>query len=651
MSFSFLRLHAFRLRLGAALVAGLTAAVGFSAVPRSAATAGSLSPEAELGRLMFFDKSLSGSGKMACASCHDPAHAYAPPNDLSVQLGGPRLTTTGVRAVPSLRYKEATPPYADMLDNPDGISTPGPGGGLMQDGSAPTLAAQARMPLLNPIEMANHGAAEVAKHLRLAAYADRVRQVFGAQALDRPDGALDIAGRALQAFQIEDPSFHPYSSRYDLYSGNKIGGTMSPAEMRGFEVYSNPNKGNCFACHYNGAGLNGSVALFTDFTYAAIGVPRNGEIPANRDPRHFDLGLCARADHAGAANAKYCGEFKTPTLRNVATRSVFFHNGKMKSLAEVIRFYNTRDTDPGKWYPTVGGKVRKYDDLPPRYRGNIDTQAPLDGRAPGSTPPMTEQEMADLEAFLDMLTDKDMVPMIRTSVSAPDGTRSETTPVAAKAAAIASAPRADPIPDLEVAAVAVRGYLATHGHLCLGKMDWPVDVSELDQRARGRDALQMPVLESLGLVHSHSATAMRVEGPHVEDESSSPVAVPVTRYELTPAGQAWMRPRDVLVAGGPQGDRTVRRDDLCVATLDLASVKAWRPVQTVPGAHVSSDAAADFVASFTYTAKAAPWGTSAEFRRVFPLLARALDGAGSMELRERFRRIDGGAWAAVGMAD
>jgi cytochrome c peroxidase len=109
------------------------------------------------------------------------------------------------------------------------------------------------------------------------------------------------------------------------------------------------------------------------------------------------------------ASAQYCGMFKTPTLRNVATRSVFFHNGALKSLKDVIRFYNTRDTNPERWYPTVKGVVQKFNDLPARYRANIDKQQPLDGRKPGSEPPMTEQDMRDLEAFLNTLTDNDLV--------------------------------------------------------------------------------------------------------------------------------------------------------------------------------------------------------------------------------------------------
>src|SRR5262249_29241901 len=70
-----------------------------------------LSPYAQLGRKMFFDPSLSSSGQLACASCHSPANAYSPPNNLAVQPGGPEMKNAGVRAVPSLRYLENTPKF------------------------------------------------------------------------------------------------------------------------------------------------------------------------------------------------------------------------------------------------------------------------------------------------------------------------------------------------------------------------------------------------------------------------------------------------------------------------------------------------------------------------------------------------------------
>lgn len=364
-----------------------------------------LSLAAQVGQKMFFDTALSGSGKQACSSCHDPDHAYAPANGLAVQPGGRRLSDAGTRAVPSLRYKEYIPPYADLLDNPDGISPPGPGGGYTQDGRARTLAAQARIPLLSANEMANTSASEVVAKIRSSPYAGLFREAFGADVFADPQIAFLKALEALQAFQLEDYSFHPYDSKYDLYAANKIGGELTPAERRGFAVFMDPGKGNCFACHYSGAGLNGSVAMFTDYSYAAIGVPRNADIPANRKPGYYDLGICARADHPQPANARYCGMFKTPTLRNVATRHSFFHNGRFKTLRDVLKFYNTRDTNPELWYPTVAGVVRKFDDLPRAYRGNIDGQGPLDGRPRGSQPPMTDRELDDLETFLNTLTD------------------------------------------------------------------------------------------------------------------------------------------------------------------------------------------------------------------------------------------------------
>ncbi len=117
-------------------------------------------------------------------------------------------------------------------------------------------------------------------------------------------------------------------------------------------------------------------------------------------------------DHSGriiptarAARIASCGLFKTPTLRNVTRRQVFFHNGAFHSIERVLQFYATRDTHPERWYPTVGGKVQKFDDLPPRHRGNIDPQLPLDGRARGSKPPLSGRQLDDLLCFLETLND------------------------------------------------------------------------------------------------------------------------------------------------------------------------------------------------------------------------------------------------------
>jgi cytochrome c peroxidase len=152
-------------------------------------------------------------------------------------------------------------------------------------------------------------------------------------------------------------------------------------------------------------GLNHELPQFTDYGLVAIGVPRNPEIPANADPHYYDLGMCGplRIDLSG--RAEYCGRFMTPTLRNAATRQVFFHNGVFHSLRDVVAFYAERDTNPEKWYPREpDGHVKKFDDLPARYQSNVDMDPPF-GRRPGDPPALTPQEIDDVVAFIETLTD------------------------------------------------------------------------------------------------------------------------------------------------------------------------------------------------------------------------------------------------------
>ena len=91
-----------------------------------------------VGEKMFLDPSLSGSGKLACASCHSPDRAFGPPNALSVQLGGSDLRQPGFRAVPSLRYLQSVPQFTqhfhDSDDEGDESVDAGPTGGLTWDG-------------------------------------------------------------------------------------------------------------------------------------------------------------------------------------------------------------------------------------------------------------------------------------------------------------------------------------------------------------------------------------------------------------------------------------------------------------------------------------------------------------------------------------
>ena len=98
--------------------------------------------------------------------------------------------------------------------------------------------------------------------------------------------------------------------------------------------------------------------------------------------------------------------FATPTLRNVATRHVFFHNGVFTTLRQVLDFYAWRDVDPGRIYPRgKDGRVAQYDDIPEQYRANVDRIDPPFDRHKGEAPAMTTAEERDIIAFLRTLTD------------------------------------------------------------------------------------------------------------------------------------------------------------------------------------------------------------------------------------------------------
>jgi len=107
---------------------------------------------------------------------------------------------------------------------------------------------------------------------------------------------------------------------------------------RGLAAFEDPARGNCAACHLDRASPDGRPPAFTDYEYEALGIPRNDRLADNRDPRHFDLGLCGPIRGDLAAQSNTCGMFRTPSLRNVARRKVFFHNGVYHSLEQVLAF-------------------------------------------------------------------------------------------------------------------------------------------------------------------------------------------------------------------------------------------------------------------------------------------------------------------------
>lgn len=359
---------------------------------------------AALGKRMFNDANLSEPKGLSCASCHDPARGLssARVGRLGVAEGSVR-GRYGMRNVPALRYARYTPSLYFFSDEPDEDTTPQPRGGLLHDGRVDSLAEQPRIPLFDKAEMNNPDQASVARKLRRADYAAALRTAFGAHALDRPDHAIAALGEALQAYLRSD-ELAPFTSRYDAYIGGK--GGLTPLETKGMALFRDPLKGNCGSCHaFNPDSSNPLRSLFTDYGYDAVAAPRNTAIPASARAQDFDLGLCRTAAAKGWPNpGQWCGYFRTPSLRNVAVRERFMHNGVFTDLRTVVEFYATRSTDPTRWYP----RGVLFDDLPARYRINVNVSASPWNRRAGARPGLDPAEVDAVVAFLGTLTDRDL---------------------------------------------------------------------------------------------------------------------------------------------------------------------------------------------------------------------------------------------------
>jgi cytochrome c peroxidase len=378
----------------------------------AAAGAATLSAPAQVGALLFADAQLSASGQQSCASCHVAATGFAAADGRPVPLGGPQMNLPGLRNTPSLMYASFTPSFHLQTDGT-------PVGGFFRDGRAATLAAQARQPFLNPFEMANASPAELLGRLKQRPYFAQFTAVFGTGAASDPDAALTAVAAALAAYESEAPQFHPFSSKFDAFLQGQA--TLSTAEAQGYALFIDPSKGNCTACHVATA-TGGAHPLFTDFTYDNVGVPRNWAIEANAadstlpyvpangaalgapNDRYYDLGLCGPT-RTDLPVPSLCGFFKVPSLRNVALRQHYFHNGVFSTLNEVVSWYATRDTDPARWYLQADGLTPDlpYNDLPALYDANVNvTEVPYN---PGIAPTLTPAQVNLVVSFLCTLTD------------------------------------------------------------------------------------------------------------------------------------------------------------------------------------------------------------------------------------------------------
>ncbi|HTQ06483.1 MAG TPA: cytochrome c peroxidase [Polyangiaceae bacterium] len=350
-----------------------------------------------LGKKIFFDERLSEPAGTSCASCHDPARAFS--GGHGSRVGVPQGSRPGHfarRSTPSVLYMRYVPKFYYFED--DEAPAPEPRGGYFWDGRADSLVELVQQPLFNPDEMNAGNARTVAGKIARAPYAKEFTAALGAAAT--PDAVLHDVGVALEAF-LKSDEMTPHSSKYDAYVRGEA--TLTEQERHGLELFKDRRHGACSGCHRLAeTSTNPAESMFTDYGYDAVALPRNRDLPANEDAGAFDLGLCKR-DNATtpSTDERFCSNFRTPSLRNVAVRESFGHNGYYKKLRDVVAFYALRAVAPGRIYPPG----QKWDDVPPKYFPNVNIYAPIYNQREGATPPLSDEDIDAIVAFLKTLTD------------------------------------------------------------------------------------------------------------------------------------------------------------------------------------------------------------------------------------------------------
>jgi cytochrome c peroxidase len=300
-----------------------------------------------LGRLLFFDPVLSGANDQSCATCHHPDLGFTDGRGQAMGQGGRGL---GPERTSGKVIKRGAPTLWNAAFNHR----------QFWDGRAADLEDQARFPITSENEM-NQKPDELVRELAgIPEYVRLFDRAFGGK--DGSGVTFDNVTRALAAFERTLVS---YRSRFDRYrEGDPT--ALRPAERRGLTLFRSL-KTRCFECH--------GFPTLANPDFKVIGVPD----VAGQEP---DLG---RAEAAGGKPYEHA--FKVPTLRNVAVTAPYMHNGRFKTLDEVILFYQKGGgRGQGLDLPNLDDKIRAYS--------------------------LTSGERQDLIAFLNALTDESRLPEV-----------------------------------------------------------------------------------------------------------------------------------------------------------------------------------------------------------------------------------------------
>ncbi|UTW53557.1 methylamine utilization protein MauG [bacterium SCSIO 12827] len=366
-----------------ALILGLS----FAAAP---ARATDYATAAELGKALFFDPNLSKNRTQACATCHNPAHAFTDPRETDVGRAvslGDDGTSLGDRNTPTAAYAKFAPRFQRLKD---GRYV----GGQFLDGREPDLAGQAGGPPLNPVEMGMPDKAGVVKRLwEYPPYVTAFAKLFGPKVMDDTDAAYAAMTQAIAAFE-QTEEFAPFDSKYDRFLKGEA--KLTDQEELGRLLFFSQQFTNCNQCHQLHAVQPAKGETFTNYQFHNIGIPVNTAVrQANGSkPGHIDHGLL---DNPAVTDTAQDGKFKVPTLRNVAVTGPYMHNGVFKDLRTTVLFYNRYNTkDPERLINPETGKPFRAPEVP----------ATLSVKELTHGPALDDKRIDALVAFLKTLTDR-----------------------------------------------------------------------------------------------------------------------------------------------------------------------------------------------------------------------------------------------------
>ena len=333
------------------------------------AVAEEVSP-AMIGRKIFMDTNLSQPMGQGCVSCHDPKAAFADARRVSP---GAVKGREGRRNAPTLMYAALIPPMAaeDFYDE-EGELIYVLEGGLFLDGRAHDQFEQVQMPFFDKDEMNLSGPADLAARIRKSDYAADFKKLVGEKVWGDDGKLVNQVYHSLVAF-LREPMFRPFNARIDDFWKGDVK-ALNVSELRGLALFQ--SKAGCAQCHPLGVGT-WPEPLLSDFGYDNLGAPSLG----GKDPGLG--GISGRKNEMG--------QFRSPTLRNIALTAPYLHNGSIKTLKEVIEFYNKRDVEPERWGKTDFPETVNHEDM-----GDLK---------------LTDQEVDDLVAFMHTFTDKNLLGM------------------------------------------------------------------------------------------------------------------------------------------------------------------------------------------------------------------------------------------------